>query len=1315
MPSVRFTPARSNPHPDARRRFGRRRWSVGTAMAGAALIGAALVTPAQAAPAAQPVSAVAPAAVVAAPAGGLAPNSTSRTHTVTFDKYSLQLDGKPTYIWSGEFHYFRLPSPDLWRDVLQKMKAEGYNAVSLYFDWAYHSPKPGVYDFSGVRDIDRLLDIAEETGLYVIARPGPYINAEVSGGGFPGWLSTVDGKGRSNDASYVAAADQWLTAVDRIIARHQYTKGQGSVILYQIENELAATGSSQRDYMQHLYDKVRSDDITVPIFHNDKGRNGIWVPTGSDVPGTVEGPTDLYAFDGYPGGACRTDGTTGSPATAPDWGIWGSGGANGGSTASPDTPGFAAEFGGGWFDYWGSNGTYQCTAEREGPGYERVFYGTNIANRISIQNIYMGFGGTSWGWQPAPVVFSSYDYGAGIDEARQLRPKVTTMKQLGLFVQSVNPITKIDKAAMVTPSSPAIKVYDDVNPDTGTHFYIAMHNPSSATTDESFTFPIATADGTYTVPQQGSLRIDGQTSKILVADYDLDGASGPHLVYSTSQIMTHLRQGASQLALLYAPPGDDGETVLRYSQEPNVQVLSGTVASSYDAATGDLRLNYVHDSLAQVRITGGGRTPLTLLLADEHTAGTFWQQTTPAGTVLERGPELVRSATIARQTLALTGDTSTAAELQVWAPPGVDRVTWNGTRVAVHRAADGSLVADQLLPGAAPIALPDLTAATWRSAPGSPESAPGFDDSQWQPADRTTTASTTKPAAGQPVLTADDYGFHSGDVWYRGRYTATAAATSITLRYGGGGAGMLQAWLDGVYLGQDVLGTGVSSPPTSGTVTFAVPNGLRTDGQHQLSVMVRNDGHNEDGGVNDAYKEGRGLISMTMADATGAIVQPTASWRIQGNRGGQDLADPVRGAMNASGSYGDRAGWFLPGYPDGSWAEADLPAAAATPGTTWYRTSFQLHTPAVDDASLGITIGDPTTPRSTGDYRALIYVNGWNIGQYIANVGPQHTFVVPNGILDPNGRNTLAIEVTSAGGVGNGLESVALVDLGTVRGGVDVRQNRAPSWNAHTWGVPARVSNVAVDPVRLEQDGTVAGGDTVTVDSAIRNQSPRPVSAVNASVDLPDGWTATPVSSAPATLAPGASAAVSWTVTVPEDIAAGKFPITVLAGYRLDGHSSTTGASTTVSVRPFGELFVSDLEWSGSTNGYGPVERDQNVGGTGEGDGQPLSINGVGYSKGLGTNAVSTVTLDLAGKCTSFAGDVGLDDSAGSKGSVTFAVVGDGTTLASTPVMRGGQPAQQLTADLTGLQTLVLQVGDAGDGVGHDNADWGDARIVCTR
>ncbi|HEY2671626.1 MAG TPA: beta-galactosidase [Rugosimonospora sp.] len=996
--------------------------------------------------------------LVAGPAPAHPPAGSHATHAITWDQYSLMIDGRRTALWSGEFHPFRLPSPSLWRDVLEKMKAEGYNAVSIYFDWGYHSPAPGTYDFTGVRDMDRVLDDAAEIGLYVIARPGPYINGEVDAGGFPGWLTTQAGRARTNAPDYLAATDGWQTGIDAILARHQLTNGTGTVLAYQIENELASTSSSERDYLDHLDAKAKADGITVPIFTNDKGRNGYWVPADSTVPGTVPGPVDLYAFDGYPGGTCHTDGTVGGPSVAPDWGIWGTGGAKGGASASNTTPGFTAEFGGGWFDYWGSVGTYPCTAQREGPGYERVFYDTNIANRLTMQNFYMTFGGTSWGWLPAPVVYTSYDYGAAIDEARQLRPKAATMKEIGYFLQSVTPILRVDAGSPLTPSNPKIRVYHDVNTETGTQFLIAVHNPSSATTDDAFTVPISTPDGDYTLSSQ----LNGQDAKTLVADYDLGDAA--HLVYSTSEVETLFPRDGGELALLYGRDGEPGQTVLRYASTPTVRVLAGTASSRYDAGTGDLTLDYTHSGLTQVQITGGGRPALTLLLADQSTADTMWRQDTPAGAVLERGPELVRAAQVHGGTLALTGDTSAAQPLEVWAPAAVHAVTWNGARTPVRRSATGTLISRADLPAPVPVKLPDLSAATWRYSVESPEAQPGFDDSAWAPADRTTTNSTTRPPAGAPVLTADDYGFHHGDVWYRGAYTVTAPDTgpaTVSLRYGGGGAGLLQAWLDGTFLGQSELPNAVSSPPTTGTATFTVPAALATPGTHELSVMVRDDGHNEDGGVNDAQKEGRGLISASFAGADGTPLALAPTWKIQGDQGGEQITDPVRGAVNNGGLYGERAGWSLPGYPDAGWPTRAVPDTASVAGTAWYRTTFPLNVSGADDASLGLTIGNPAVPRSaTAHYRALIFVNGWNMGQYVSDAGPQHTFVIPNGVLNPHGTNTVALAITSDGSPASALESVALTDLGTVRGGVPLAMDSSPGYAPPSVRLPDRVRAV---------------------------------------------------------------------------------------------------------------------------------------------------------------------------------------------------------------------------------------------------------------
>jgi beta-galactosidase GanA len=165
----------------------------------------------------------------AAPASQASPS----LHTITYDRYSLKIDGKRLFLYSGEIHPFRLPSPSLWRDVLEKIKAAGFNGISVYFDWGYHSPSPGTYNFTGIRNVDFFLELANEVGLYVIARPGPYINAEVDAGGFPAWLVRLPANLRSTDPRYLRWAYEWMGRIDAIIARHQLTNGTGSVIAYQ--------------------------------------------------------------------------------------------------------------------------------------------------------------------------------------------------------------------------------------------------------------------------------------------------------------------------------------------------------------------------------------------------------------------------------------------------------------------------------------------------------------------------------------------------------------------------------------------------------------------------------------------------------------------------------------------------------------------------------------------------------------------------------------------------------------------------------------------------------------------------------------------------------------------------------------------------------------------------------------------------------------------------------------------------------------------------------------------------------------------------
>lgn len=134
---------------------------------------------------------------------------------VTWDETSLFIRGERIFIFSGEFHPFRLPVPALWLDVFQKVKALGFNCVSFYLDWALLEGAPGNFSAEGVFALDPFYDAASAAGIYLIARPGPYINAEASGGGFPGWLARLRGRLRTTDPDYLASTEKCVMCTAR--------------------------------------------------------------------------------------------------------------------------------------------------------------------------------------------------------------------------------------------------------------------------------------------------------------------------------------------------------------------------------------------------------------------------------------------------------------------------------------------------------------------------------------------------------------------------------------------------------------------------------------------------------------------------------------------------------------------------------------------------------------------------------------------------------------------------------------------------------------------------------------------------------------------------------------------------------------------------------------------------------------------------------------------------------------------------------------------------------------------------------------------
>ncbi len=141
---------------------------------------------------------------------------------------------------------------------------------------------------------------------------------------------------------------------------------------------------------------------------------------------------------------------------------------------------------------------------------------------------------------------------------------------------------------------------------------------------------------------------------------------------------------------------------------------------------------------------------------------------------------------------------------------------------------------------------------------------------------------------------------------------------------------------------------------------------------------------------------------------------------------------------------------------------------------------------------------------------------------------------------------------------------------------------------------------------------------------------------------------------------------------------------------------------------PASETFpLSSLDLTTVEQEWGSPGADKSV------EGHPLSIGGQKFEHGLGTHANSVFRIQLDGRGERFTARVGVDDEvARGRGSVTFRVAGDGKTLWESGVMHSGDAPKEVSVGLGGVRLLGLSVGDAGDGIDYDHADWADAQLV---
>ena len=317
---------------------------------------------------------------------------------------SFYLDGQEFKILSGAIHYFRI-QPEDWYHSLYNLKALGFNTVETYVPWNMHEPKKGQFDFQGILDIEKFLQIAQDLGLYAIVRPSPFICAEWEFGGMPAWLLTEDMRIRSSDASYLrAVADYYDELLPRLLPR-LLDKG-GNILMMQVENEYGSYGED-KDYLRAIRQMMLDRDIDCPLFTSD----GPWRATLRA--GTLI-EEDLFVTGNF---GSKADYNFAQMQEFFD-------------EHGKKWPLMCMEFWDGWFNRW-----KEPIIKRDPEELAQAVH--EVLKQGSI-NLYMFHGGTNFGFMNGcsargvtdlPQV-TSYDYDALLDEQGNPTPKYFAVQKM---------------------------------------------------------------------------------------------------------------------------------------------------------------------------------------------------------------------------------------------------------------------------------------------------------------------------------------------------------------------------------------------------------------------------------------------------------------------------------------------------------------------------------------------------------------------------------------------------------------------------------------------------------------------------------------------------------------------------------------------------------------------------------------------------------------------------------------------------------------------------------------------------------------------